>query len=191
MDTLNKKSDILDYVIDSTILSNESECSIRLKSISHRDNMRSTTLVRIKKPKKYVLKSNNLIHKVKMERSFMIVKYDGECYSAYSIIESTHEEADLIADRLTSENNHKKHGYSAIPIHIPGTIPIMYLNLQTPIYYKNTQYYATMRSTYGGDTEFRAIALWKTEKEAVEFANISESMKNPKFIYTYIGGPVE
>ena len=156
---------------------------------------RSTALISIKKPTKILKSKSNKTHP-KMGRAYMIVKYDGENYITHSIIESTdiinaEKEAETKAEQLTLEHNHKKHGYSAVPIHIPGTILIMYLNLQTPIYYKNTLYYATMRSTYGGDTEFRAIALWKTEKDATVFANISKSMKDPKFIYTYIGGPLK
>ena len=141
-----------------------------------------------KHPKRHIQKKNK-DNKI-TGQVFMIVKYDGDKYSAYSIVDIEREYADEIAEQLTIENNYKKHGYMSVPIHIPGTIPVMYLNIEVPTYYKNTQYYATMRSTYG-DSECRAIALWKTELEAVQFANLSESMKNPKFIYTYIGGPIK
>ena len=152
---------------------------------------RSTASISIKKPKIFKITKNKSNNKQKMESAFVIVKYDGENYSTHSIIGSvTADYAEEIADQLTLEYNYKKHGYSAIPVHIPGTIPIIYLKYQTPIYYKNIPYYATMRSTYGDNTEFRAIVLWETDKEAIEFANISKSMKNPKFIYTYIGGPI-
>jgi hypothetical protein len=159
-----------------------------------RRTLRSTALISLKKRN---IKSKKLPNKhIKMGRAYMIVKYDGENYSAYSIIESDDIEnaatiAEEKAEKLTAEYNYKKHGYSAVPIHIPGTIPIIYLNIQTPNYYKNTPYYATMRSTYGGNAEYRAIALWKTEKEAILFADMSKSMKEPRFIYTYIGGPLE
>ena len=168
-----------------------------LDYVTHTDNqntkhVRSTTSLSVKTPKtlKFKTLKSKSDNKQKMGRAFVIVKYDGENYSAHSITQSI-DTAEVDAEQLTRENNHKKHGYSAIPIHIPGTIPITYLKLQTPIYYNKTPYYVTMRSTYGGDTEFRAIALWKTEKEAMLFADISKSMQNPQFIYTYIGGPLE
>ena len=150
-------------------------------------NIRSTSSLVAKKYKKHPKRPNpkkNKDNKI-TGQVFMIVKYDGDKYSAYSSTTDIREYADEIAEQLNIENNHKQHGYMAVPIHIPGTIPVMYLNIEVPTYYKNTQYYATMRSTYG-DSECRAIALWKTELEAVQFANLSESMKNPKFIYTYI-----
>jgi len=167
-------------------------------------NIRSTSSLVAKKYKKHQKRSNPNTKKNKDNKItgqvFMIVKYDGDKYSAYSIVNDTatrgssttdiREYADEIAEQLNIENNHKQHGYMAVPIHIPGTIPVMYLNIEVQTYYKNTPYYATMRSTYG-DSECRAIALWKTEIEAVRFANLSESMKNPKFIYTYIGGPIK
>ena len=166
-----------------------------LDYVAYTDNkntkhIRSTTSLSVKTPKTPKFKISKSVNKQKMGRAFVIVKYDGENYSAHSITQSI-DTAEADAEQLTKENNHKKHGYSAIPIHIPGTIPIIYLKIQTPIYYNKTPYYVTMRSTYGGDTEFRAIALWKTEKEAILFSNISKSMQNPKYIYTYIGGPLE
>ena len=152
----------------------------------------TTSTLAVKKSKKHPKRHNQKKNKDNKitGQVFMIVKYDGDKYSAYSIVDIEREYADEIAEQLTIENNYKKHGYMSVPIHIPGTIPVMYLNIEVPTYYKNTQYYATMRSTYG-DSECRAIALWKTELEAVQFANLSESMKNPKFIYTYIGGPIK
>lgn len=152
----------------------------------------TTSTLAVKKSKKHPKRHNQKKNKDNKitGQVFMIVKYDGDKYSAYSIVDTEREYADEIAEQLTIENNYKKHGYMSVPIHIPGTIPVMYLNIEVPTYYKNTQYYATMRSTYG-DSECRAIALWKTELEAVQFANLSESMKNPKFIYTYIGGPIK
>ena len=152
----------------------------------------TTSTLAVKKSKKHPKRHNQKKNKDNKitGQVFMIVKYDGDKYSAYSIVDTEREYADEIAEQLTIENNYKKHGYMSVPIHIPGTIPVMYLNIEVPTYYKNTQYYATMRSTYG-DPECRAIALWKTELEAVQFANLSESMKNPKFIYTYIGGPIK
>jgi len=194
---MNNSIGILDYDIlpsnANTLLGNADTLPSNVDTQHCNINTKSTALISIKKHTKILKSKSNKLHP-KMGRAYMIVKYDGENYIIHSIIESTdivnaEKEAETKADQLTLEHNHKKHGYSAVPIHIPGTILIMYLNLETPIYYKNTPYYATMRSTYGGDTEFRAIALWKTEKEATVFASISESMKDPKFIYTYIGGP--
>jgi hypothetical protein len=155
------------------------------------DSIKSTSILPVKtsksrktyyNPKKIQIKPKEKIN----GQVFLIVKYDGEQYNAEFICAD-----ESVAEQLTIDNNHKKYGYHAVPIHIPGTIPVMYLNLEVPTYYKNTPYYATMRSTYGDDTGCRAVALWTTKAEAVQFAKISESMKNPKYIYTYIGGPVE
>jgi hypothetical protein len=167
------------------------------------DVIKSTSAIPVKKSKAHRTYKNPKKIPAKPKEKiagqvFLIVKYDGEKYSAETILptngsdnESIYREANEYAESLTIKYNHKKYGYQAVPIHIPGTIPVMYLNLEVPTYYKNTKYYATMRSTFGDDTEYRAIALWKTEAEAIQFAKMSESMKNSRYIYTYIGGPVE
>ena len=119
-----------------------------------------------------------------------IISFSKETGYIVSQFYNNQEESEKLADELTTKHSINGIGYQAVPVHIAGTYPIIYVKKQIPQYSADTDYYVTMRSTFGGGTEHRALALWPTKKEAVAFCGLSELMKDPKLVYTFIGGPV-
>jgi hypothetical protein len=91
------------------------------------------------------------------------------------------------------EEKNKKSGQILfiVPVHVPGTHTIMYLKEKLPKIRYGVDYFASMRAAKKANTENMAIALWDSKEAAIRNAKISESMIDPNFIYTYIGGPVQ
>lgn len=111
------------------------------------------------------------------EGSWAVILYS-RTLKKYSIhkIYKTVEDAEKVADEIP---------FSAIaPIYSAGSKLFKYVKIITNKYFKNTTYYATIRSIK--NPSFRSIALWETEKEARTFVKSSENM-NEIEQYTYIG----